>query len=619
MDFKDLYKSNQFNKGLTPQEKNELRVYEEEYAKLTEELMTPKYRPLSKEKYLLQRINELEKIIKYLKAKEKVEKSHDYFYDALDFLRSKKKISEDWEYEVEEFLREKGASDEEVEETIESIRDLLFEYGEGQIMSKNIKDLLKTYYRKFKVVIKYVNKDGKNKVFESEESAANSSQAIDFAIVKIKDEVKSLIDVQVDEIYNKQIQESVPEEQVEPEPVSQTSRKFKIKVKYLDKEGNTKILESEEFAATSTEAINNALAKIKDEILDVQNISSDEITEKAIKKSNHNRVQNFFEQAMEILDEGMGTQWKKYVEEFLRKKGATEEEIKEVIEAIYDKIRDYSKTSNLENIKGFNKDSKIDKLIDQADDMYDGYNEKKVLNFLLRNKIKREEAEDIIDDMKERYAEGLASRAIYDLKYFSEDEIKEYILDNMNIDSDKAEEIASEKYYENLDYIRDFNKDSKFERCVRQVKRKNPDVNPWAVCHAALDDANKSQDLEKTIDEFLKNPVFKIELMYKTSGSDELKKETISIPAKNKEEAKDYAISYLLNKSSENVEEIKETSITKGFFKFTTGQTVNYNNHYWIVVKRYEYNKKPYYDIYNQDDGTKVKKVPEYKLSEIKI
>jgi len=39
---------------------------------------------------------------------------------------------------------------------------------------------------------------------------------------------------------------------------------------------------------------------------------------------------------------------------------------------------------------------------------------------------------------------------------------------------------------------------AKFERCVLAVKQKSKDkVNPWAVCHASVGDAKKSEDLEK--------------------------------------------------------------------------------------------------------------------------
>ena len=41
-------------------------------------------------------------------------------------------------------------------------------------------------------------------------------------------------------------------------------------------------------------------------------------------------------------------------------------------------------------------------------------------------------------------------------------------------------------------------KKAKFERCVLAVKKKSSDkVNPWAVCHASVDGAKKSEDLEK--------------------------------------------------------------------------------------------------------------------------
>jgi hypothetical protein len=41
-------------------------------------------------------------------------------------------------------------------------------------------------------------------------------------------------------------------------------------------------------------------------------------------------------------------------------------------------------------------------------------------------------------------------------------------------------------------------KKAKFERCVMAVKKKSgKDVNPWAVCHASVDGAKKSEDLEK--------------------------------------------------------------------------------------------------------------------------
>lgn len=41
-------------------------------------------------------------------------------------------------------------------------------------------------------------------------------------------------------------------------------------------------------------------------------------------------------------------------------------------------------------------------------------------------------------------------------------------------------------------------KKAKFERCVLAVKKKSGDkVNPWAVCHASVDGAKKSEDLEK--------------------------------------------------------------------------------------------------------------------------
>jgi ribosomal protein S8 len=41
-------------------------------------------------------------------------------------------------------------------------------------------------------------------------------------------------------------------------------------------------------------------------------------------------------------------------------------------------------------------------------------------------------------------------------------------------------------------------KKAKFERCVLAVKKKSGDkVNPWAVCHASVDSAKKSEDLEK--------------------------------------------------------------------------------------------------------------------------
>jgi hypothetical protein len=82
-------------------------------------------------------------------------------------------------------------------------------------------------------------------------------------------------------------------------------------------------------------------------INEMNRVQSEEVKTNTFKSAwgklvNKDSIQSLYQQALNHLDDDMGSRWPQYIEQFLRGKGATKSQIEEVIEIIKEKVSKYN-------------------------------------------------------------------------------------------------------------------------------------------------------------------------------------------------------------------------------------------------------------------------------------